>query len=56
MDKNEHGFDMDNEQMMTPQYSQDPKVQYFYNCKKSLEVALPILDKVYRKTLCLQDY
>ena len=36
--------------------SQDPRVQYFTKCQKEVEVALPILDKVYRKTLCLQDY
>jgi hypothetical protein len=41
---------------MVKQESTDPRVQYFANCKKELEVALPILDKVYRKTLCLQDY
>jgi hypothetical protein len=23
------------------------------NCQKQIELALPILDKVYRKTLCL---
>ena len=25
-------------------------------CLESLELTLPILDKIYRKTLCLQDY
>ena len=34
----------------------DPKILYFLKCKEKLEVALPILDKVWRKTLCLQGY
>jgi hypothetical protein len=33
-----------------------PHVEYYLNCKKKLEIALPILDKVWRKTLCLQGY
>lgn len=34
----------------------DPKVQYFLKCKQDLDLVLPILDKVCRKTLMLQEY
>ena len=35
---------------------QDPKVNYFLQCKQDLDLALPILDKVIKKTLMLQEY
>ena len=35
---------------------QDPRILYMKRCLESLQLNLPILDKVYRKTLCLQDY
>lgn len=56
IDKNEMGLDIDKDSFMIKAESTDPRIQYFANCQKELEVALPILDKVYRKTLCLQDY
>lgn len=31
-------------------------IHYFNACKQKLSIALPILEKVYKKTLCLQDY
>jgi Ran GTPase-activating protein (RanGAP) involved in mRNA processing and transport len=31
-------------------------VEYFKKCKEDIVLSLPILDKVIRKTLCLQDY
>ena len=36
--------------------SQDPKINYFLQCKKDLDLALPILEKVIKKTLMLQEY
>ena len=44
------------EKLSLQQDSNDPKIQYYLTCKKKLEIALPILEKVWRKTLCLQDY
>ena len=37
-------------------YDLDPRVQYFKNCLKEHDLVLPILDKIYKKTLCLNDY
>lgn len=34
----------------------DPRVKYMKRCLESIDKNLPILDKIYRKTLCLQDY
>jgi len=34
----------------------DPKVKFFVECKKSLDLALPLLDRILGKTLCLKDY
>ena len=34
----------------------DPKINYFLQCKEDLDLALPILDKVVKKTLVLQEY
>ena len=34
----------------------DPRIKYMKRCLDSLQLNLPILDKIYRKTLCLQDY
>ena len=34
----------------------DPRIQYHLDCKKDLNLALPILDKIVNKTLCLQNY
>ena len=34
----------------------DPKVKFFIECRKSLDLALPLLDKILGKTLCLKDY
>ena len=34
----------------------DPRVKYMKRCLDSVQLNLPILDKIYRKTLCLQDY
>ena len=35
---------------------EDPNLNYFLQCKKDLDVALPILEKVCKKTLLLQEY
>ena len=34
----------------------NPEVNFFKACQKDYELVLPILSKIYRKTLCLQDY
>ena len=34
----------------------DPKIEYFKQCKSDLDLVLPILDKICRKTLMLQEY
>lgn len=34
----------------------NPHIQYYLDCKKDLNLALPILDKVINNTLCLQNY
>ena len=34
----------------------DPKVEYFLHCKAEVDLCLPILDKVFNKTLYLCDY
>ena len=34
----------------------DPRILYMKRCLENVDLTLPILDKVYRKTLCLQDY
>ena len=31
----------------------DPKIHYFLQCKEDVDLALPILDKVVKKTLVL---
>ncbi len=31
----------------------DPRIKYMKRCIDSLQLNLPILDKIYRKTLCL---
>lgn len=36
--------------------SVDPRIKYFKGCKEVKNSALPILDKIFRKTLCLQEY
>jgi len=35
---------------------EDPRVEYFRQCQQDLNLALPILDKVCRKTIMLQEY
>jgi len=47
---------IDDQDLNNPDVIVDPQVEYYLTCKKKLEIALPILDKVWRKTLCLQDY
>ena len=34
----------------------DPNIHYFLQCKADLDLALPILEKVFKKTLVLQEY
>ena len=34
----------------------DPKIHYFKQCQEDLDLALPILEKIYRKTLMLCEY
>ena len=34
----------------------DPRIKYMKKCSENLDRVLPILDKVYMKTLCLQNY
>jgi hypothetical protein len=41
---------------MNELHSDDAKVKFFVECKKSLDLALPLLDKILGKTLCLKDY
>lgn len=38
------------------QYDLDPKIKYFKKCLEEPDLVLPILDKIFKKTLCLQDY
>ena len=35
---------------------EDPRVQYFLECRSNLNLALPILEKILEKTLVLQNY
>lgn len=37
-------------------YDQDPRITYFKKCLQKPDLVLPILDKIYKKTLCLNDY
>ena len=37
-------------------YGDDPWLSYAWRCQESDQLSLPALDKIYRKTLCLQDY
>ena len=37
-------------------YDLDPRIKYFKKCLQEQNLVLPILDKIYKKTLCLQDY
>ena len=37
-------------------YEEDPRFQYLFRCQQHLNLALPLLDKVRGKTLCLYDY
>ena len=37
-------------------HKEDPKVKFFVECRKSLDLALPLLDRILGKTLCLKDY
>lgn len=34
----------------------DPKVLFFVKCRQTLDYALPLLDKIIDKTLCLKNY
>lgn len=34
----------------------DPRIHYFLQCRRDLDVVLPILEKVFKKTLVLQEY
>ena len=36
--------------------NEDPKIHYFNQCKKDLDLALPILEKIFNKTLMLCEY
>ena len=36
--------------------SSDPKIHFFQQCRDDLDLALPILDKVFKKTLMLSEY
>ena len=38
------------------QKNDDPRILYMKRCLESVELNLPILDKIYRKTIVLQDY
>jgi len=34
----------------------DPEFAYFVTCQQQMELAMPVLEKVFDKTLCLYDY
>ena len=36
--------------------TKNPKLHYFLQCQDDLDLALPILDKIFKKTLVLQEY
>lgn len=38
------------------EYDLDPRITYFKKCLQEQDLALPILDKISKKTLCLQNY
>lgn len=38
------------------EYDLDPRIAYFKRCKEEQDLVLPILDKIYKKTLCLHNY
>ena len=46
----------DFKQAKSPVKEIDPKIKYMKRCLTNLNMTLPILDKIYAKTLCLQDY
>lgn len=46
----------DFKQVKSPVKEIDPKIKYMKRCLTNLNMTLPILDKIYAKTLCLQDY
>ena len=35
---------------------EDPRIQFFNKCSKDGDLVLPILDKIWKKTLCLNNY
>lgn len=46
----------DFKQAKSPVKEVDPQIKYMKRCLQNLNMTLPILDKIYAKTLCLQDY
>ena len=46
----------DFKQVKSPKKEIDPQIKYMKRCLQNLNMTLPILDKIYAKTLCLQDY
>ena len=41
---------------MTEGNEDDPALNYFKSCLEKNSLLLPIFEKIYSKTLCLQDY
>ena len=39
-----------------PDMGEDPRIKYMKRCMEAIDLNLPIFEKIYRKTLCLQDY
>lgn len=40
--------------LMHELHKDDRKVKFFIECRKSLDLALPLLDRIFGKTLCLK--
>lgn len=49
-------FKQDSGASINELHKDDAKFQYYVRCKQDLEIALPLLDKIFDKTLCLKNY
>lgn len=41
---------------MSEEKKDDPALEYFKKCLENNSLLLPIFEKIYHKTLCLQNY
>ena len=45
-----------NNRLVIDEQDDDPRIHFFNQCLKDQNLCLPILDKIWKKTLCLQNY